>query len=71
VRLLLQVMFRKGKALSCKGDYEEAEEHLAAAAQLDASLAADVEAAKAANSRRAKAAAQKQKQQFKNFFSKS
>ncbi|KAF6261061.1 hypothetical protein COO60DRAFT_1637104 [Scenedesmus sp. NREL 46B-D3] len=59
------VMFRKGKALSMKGDYEEAEEHLAAASQLDASFAADAEAAKAANSQRAKAAAQKQKQQFK------
>lgn len=54
-----------------KGDYDEAQEHLAAAAQLDASFASDVEAAQAANSQRAKAAAQKQKQQFKNFFSKS
>lgn len=66
-----KVLFRKGKALSMKGDYEEAQEHLAAAAQLDASFASDVEAAQAANSQRAKAAAQKQKQQFKNFFSKS
>ncbi|WIA33522.1 hypothetical protein OEZ86_006647 [Tetradesmus obliquus] len=66
-----KVLFRKGKALSMKGDYEEAQEHLAAAAQLDASFGADVEAAQAANSQRAKAAAQKQKQQFKNFFSKS
>uniref|UniRef100_A0A383VCY1 peptidylprolyl isomerase n=1 Tax=Tetradesmus obliquus TaxID=3088 RepID=A0A383VCY1_TETOB len=66
-----KVLFRKGKALSMKGDYEEAQEHLAAAVTLDASFGADVEAAQAANSQRAKAAAQKQKQQFKNFFSKS
>jgi hypothetical protein len=65
-----QVLFRKGKALSMKGDYEEAEEHLTAAAEVDASMATDVEAARAANAQRAKAADAKQKQQFRNFFSK-
>jgi len=48
------VIFRKGKALSLKGDHEEAEEHLAAAAELDPSVAADVEEARAANTQRAK-----------------
>jgi uncharacterized protein HemY len=67
----LQVVFRKGKALSMKGDHDEADEHLAAAAEMDAELAAEVEAARAANKQRAKAAASKQKQQFRNFFAKS
>lgn len=54
-----------------KGDYDEADEHLAAAAEMDDSLGADAEAARAANKQRAKAASAKQKQQFRNFFSKS
>lgn len=66
-----QVLFRKGKALSMKGDYEEADGHLAAAAEADTSLAADVEAARASNRTRAKAADAKQRSQFKNFFSKA
>eukprot|EP00879_Flechtneria_rotunda_P002973 GHRR01003190.1.p1 GENE.GHRR01003190.1~~GHRR01003190.1.p1 ORF type:complete len:634 (+),score=228.22 GHRR01003190.1:2740-4641(+) len=64
-----KVMFRKGKALSMKGDYEEADEHLAAAAEMDDSITADVEATRAANKQRAKAAQAKQKQDFKPFFS--
>lgn len=66
-----QVVFRRGKALSMKGDHEEADEFLAAAAEMDPSLAAEVEAARAANKQREKAAATKQKQQFRNFFAKS
>lgn len=54
-----------------KGDYEDAVEWLDAAAEMDPAIKADVEAAKAANSQRAKAAAHKQKQQFRNFFSKA
>jgi hypothetical protein len=61
-------VYFKGKALSLKGDHEEAEEHLAAAAQLDGGYAADVAAALAANKQRAKTATAKQKQQFRNFF---
>lgn len=53
-----------------KGDHDEADEHLAAAAEMDAGLAAEVEAARAGNKQRAKAAASKQKQQFRNFFAK-
>lgn len=64
-------MFRKGKALSLKGDYDEADQHLAAAAEMDDSLAAEVEAARTANKQREKAASSKQKQQFRNFFSKA
>eukprot|EP00878_Enallax_costatus_P011637 GHUV01012146.1.p2 GENE.GHUV01012146.1~~GHUV01012146.1.p2 ORF type:complete len:376 (+),score=98.18 GHUV01012146.1:1445-2572(+) len=66
-----KVMFRKGKALSMKGDYDEAEEALTAAADMDSSIAADVKAALAANKLLAKAATSKQKQQFSNFFGKS
>jgi hypothetical protein len=43
---------------------------LRAAAALDDSYKGDVEAALAANRQRAKAADTKQKQQFRNFFSK-
>lgn len=71
VCMCVQAVFRKGKALSMKGDHDEADEYLAAAADLDDTLAADVEAARAANKQRAKAAATKQKQQFRNFFSKA
>lgn len=67
----MQAVFRKGKALSMKGDYEEADAHLAAAAEMDASLAAEVEAARAANKQREKAASTKQKKQFRNFFAKA
>lgn len=67
----VQVVFRKGKALSAKGDTEEADEYLAAAAEMDAGLASEVEAARAANRALAKAAASKQKQQFRNFFAKA
>lgn len=66
-----QVMFRKGKALSMKGDYDDAEDTLAAAAEMDSSIEADVKAALAANKQRGKAATAKQKQQFSNFFGKS
>lgn len=65
-----QVMFRKGKALSMKGDYEEAEEFLAAAAEMDSNIEAEAKAASVSNKQRAKAAAAKQKQQFSNFFGK-
>lgn len=68
---MLQVMFRKGRALSMKGDYDEAHEHLCAAAEMDPGLEAEVEAARVANKQRAKAAAAKQKQQFRNFFAKA
>lgn len=68
---MLQVVFRKGKALSMKGDTDEADEHLAAAAEMEPSLGAEVEAARAANKQRAKAAESKQKRQFRNFFAKS
>jgi hypothetical protein len=67
----MQAVFRKGKALSAKGDTEEADEYLAAAAELDAGFTSDVEAARAANRALAKAAASKQKQQFRNFFAKA
>lgn len=54
-----------------KGDTDEADEHLAAAAEMEPSLGAEVEAARAANKQRAKAAESKQKRQFRNFFAKS
>jgi hypothetical protein len=63
-------VFFRGKALSAKGDYDEAVQFLRAAAALDDSYKGDVEAALAANRQRAKAADTKQKQQFRNFFSK-
>jgi hypothetical protein len=50
-----------------KGDYDEADDELAAAAQLDGSWAAEVERERTANRRRATAAASKQKRELKNF----
>lgn len=51
-----------------KGDYDDAEEEFSRALAMDASIATDVESGRAANKQRQKQAAQKQKQQFKNFF---
>jgi protein involved in temperature-dependent protein secretion len=63
-------MFRKGKALSVKGDYEEADEQLAAAGRLDPGIERDVAAARASNKQRQKQATEKQKREFRNFFGK-
>jgi tetratricopeptide (TPR) repeat protein len=63
-----KLLFRRGKAKTLKGDYEEAEQDLARAKEMDASIAADVDSALALNAQRRKQAAQKQKSQFKNFF---
>jgi uncharacterized protein HemY len=63
-------MFRKGKALSIKGDYEEADEQLAAALKLDPGIERDVAAARASNKQRQRQAAEKQKRELRNFFSK-
>ncbi len=62
------MMFRKGKALSAKGDHDEADDALTKAAELDPAVASEVEAARNANAQLRRAAAQKQKQQFRNFF---
>jgi hypothetical protein len=67
----VQLLYRRGKALSMKGDYDEADESLAAAAVADPSISADVAAARAANTARAKAATAKQRSQFRNFFAKA
>jgi hypothetical protein len=70
-RLLLQLLLRKAKALTLKGDYEEAEEQLAAVEALEGAggLAAEVTAARTHNKQKQRAASQKQKGQFKSFFS--
>jgi hypothetical protein len=62
---------RRGRALSLKGDYEEAEVDLKHAAELDPSVAAEVTRELAANKQRAKAAEQKQRQQLKSFLNRS
>ncbi|KAI8469652.1 MAG: hypothetical protein J3K34DRAFT_512676 [Monoraphidium minutum] len=54
-------LFRKGRALSLKGDHEEADGLLAEAAAADASLAADAERERAANKQRMREAAEKQR----------
>jgi hypothetical protein len=63
-------MLRKAKALSLKGDFEEAEELLAAAEGADAALRADVERERAVNKQRLKAAEEKQRKGFGGFFKK-
>lgn len=65
-----QFLFRRAKALSLKGDYEDAEAALAAAEKADASLAADVEKERAANRQRLRAAEEKQRKGFGGFFKK-
>jgi hypothetical protein len=62
------VLFRRAKALSCKGDYEEADEAFGLALAADGSTAAEVERERALNASRRRQAAAKQKQQFANFF---
>lgn len=61
-------MFRKAKALSLKGDYEEAEQLLSEAESLDASLEPEVERERALNKQRLRAAEAKQRQGFRGFF---
>jgi hypothetical protein len=61
-------VFRKAKALSLKGDPEEAEELLLEAERLDPGLRADVERERAANRQRLKAAESKQRRGFGGFF---
>lgn len=61
-------MFRRAKALAAKGDYDEADENLAAALELDSSIAGEVERERVLNASRRRAAAAKQKEQFGNFF---
>ncbi|KIY95067.1 hypothetical protein MNEG_12894 [Monoraphidium neglectum] len=65
-----KIMLRKAKALSLKGDFEEAEELLAAAEGADAALRADVERERAVNKQRLKAAEEKQRKGFGGFFKK-
>ena len=62
------MLFRRAKALSCKGDYEEADAEFSRALEVDASTAAEVERERALNATRRRQAAAKQKQQFGNFF---
>jgi hypothetical protein len=67
----LQLLLRKSKALTLKGDFEEAEQQLATLEGLEgaAGLAAEVAAARTHNKQKQRAASQKQKGQFKSFFS--
>ncbi|KAL6761780.1 hypothetical protein V8C86DRAFT_765815 [Haematococcus lacustris] len=62
-----KVVFRKGRALSLKGDYEAAEAELCRAEQLDNSCAGDVAKELLANKQRCRAANLKQRQEMKMF----
>jgi len=59
---------RKAKALSLKGDQEEADEQLDAALQLDPGLATEVEKERGVNRQRRKAAEAKMRKGFGGFF---
>lgn len=61
-------MLRRAKALSLKGDHDEADEGLAAAARLEPGLAAEVERERALNQKRLRAAEAKQRKGFGGFF---
>ena len=61
---------RRGRALSLKGNHEEAEADFNAAATSDPSCAADMEKEVVANEQRAKAAERKQRGELKNFLNK-
>ncbi|GFR52572.1 hypothetical protein Agub_g15164 [Astrephomene gubernaculifera] len=62
-----KMFFRKGRALSLKGDYEEAAEALKLALEYDPSSEKDINAELAANAERHKAAVRKQKRDLGNF----
>jgi Flp pilus assembly protein TadD len=68
-----KLVLRKGRALTMKGDFEEAEAVLQLAREMEGgeALAEEVDAALLNNRQREKLAAKKQKQQFKNFFDRS
>ncbi len=69
--VVAQLLFRRAKALSAKGDYDEADADLSRALELDPSVAPEVTRERAANMARRRGAAVKQKQQFSNFFGRS
>jgi hypothetical protein len=60
---------RRGRALSLKGNYEEAEADFHRAATIDPFCAADMEKEVVANQQRARAADRKQRSEMKNFLS--
>eukprot|EP00983_Pelagomonas_calceolata_P054280 1143635-Pelagomonas_calceolata.AAC.11 len=62
---------RRGRALSLKGDYEEAEADFHMAATVDPNCAGDMEKEVVANQHRAKAADRKQRNEMKNFLSRN
>ncbi|GBF92152.1 peptidyl-prolyl cis-trans isomerase [Raphidocelis subcapitata] len=61
-------LFRKAKALSLKGDHEEADGLLSEAARLDPSIASDADRERAANRARLRAAEDRQRKGFGGFF---
>mmetsp|Transcript_1261 Transcript_1261/g.3505 ORF Transcript_1261/g.3505 Transcript_1261/m.3505 type:complete len:651 (-) Transcript_1261:236-2188(-) len=63
-----KALFRRGRALAAKGDWDDAVADLEAAAQADPTIGGEVEREAAAVKARAKAAESKQKATFKNFF---
>ncbi|PNW88165.1 hypothetical protein CHLRE_01g017200v5 [Chlamydomonas reinhardtii] len=65
-----KMWFRKGKALSLKGDYEEAAEVLKQALEYDPGSEKDINAEIAANAARHQAAVRKQKKDFGSFLKK-
>ncbi|KXZ48761.1 hypothetical protein GPECTOR_25g345 [Gonium pectorale] len=66
-----KLLFRKGRALSLKGDYEEAAEELRLALEYDPGSEKDINAELAANAERHKAALRKQRRDFGNFLAPS
>uniref|UniRef100_A0A7S3VGN7 peptidylprolyl isomerase n=1 Tax=Dunaliella tertiolecta TaxID=3047 RepID=A0A7S3VGN7_DUNTE len=66
-----KLLFRRGRALSLKGDYEEAEADFHMAATVDPNCAGDMEKEVVANQHRAKAADRKQRNEMKNFLSRN
>lgn len=63
-----KILLRRGRAMSLKGNYDEAEKDFLSALQIDATLKNDVDQAIAANKQRLKAALKKQKGDFNFFF---
>ncbi|GMH35829.1 hypothetical protein BSKO_03697 [Bryopsis sp. KO-2023] len=63
-----KIIFRRGRALSLKGDHESAMEDFDKALELDPGMKTDIDAAIVKNKQRQKAAIDKQRGEFKNFF---
>ncbi len=63
------MLFRRGKALSLKGDFEAAEADFNTTVEVDPDSRKDVDAALAANARRRQNAEQKQRQEMRSFLS--